>query len=439
MSVLLTLILFTAGGVAFSFFTLQFLGVSSGSYIDLNFMGYYYVVNGSATITGVVFNNQGQPIPGATVTVSNGGQTVASTTSGSNGAVLVHITRPSVRLTGKVEYGGVSREFHLRLPPSFNTGFSSIDSISNLYYFFSLSSLGALAQFGDHLVIVPMENATVHLEYYSASGLLANRTVEVTALKPEVLTLPVPHNTKYVTCSVTLPDGKPGMAYNITVYPYTLLGDYVVREYPTALGLFSSFFPFVVAYLGYSMFSTPRNNGSLEFLLARPITKRELYFNRYLSNLLTVVIASLLVNLAALLVFTSFIGLPPLYTVMTLEVVSLSAYMAAFLSLTYMGGGISRYKQLSIAIPIAMYFVSVSIGAVTAFNPSLFWLIYLTPSALGEYISSYLLTSVPVFSLGQGVPISIPTVSLPLSIASSVLWVVVPLLIGYLAFKKEDI
>lgn len=53
------------------------------------------------------------------------------------------------------------------------------------------------------------------------------------------------------------------------------------------IGLFSQFFPIVVLYLAYTLVAKPKGMGALEFLIARPVTRLEIYVTRFLAGVLT--------------------------------------------------------------------------------------------------------------------------------------------------------
>lgn len=58
------------------------------------------------------------------------------------------------------------------------------------------------------------------------------------------------------------------------------------------VSLLETFFPVVVLYLVYVYVAKPRAQGALEFVLARPITRLELYVTRYFAGVLVVLAAT---------------------------------------------------------------------------------------------------------------------------------------------------
>jgi len=174
------------------------------------------------------------------------------------------------------------------------------------------------------------------------------------------------------------------------------------------------------------MFANPRSNGTLEFLLARPVTKGILYFSRFMANLLTVLVSSVIVNVVAALVISLYTGIPIASYIIIMETLGIFTNVSAYVSLTYMFGGLTRQSKLALAIPISLYLVLLAIGFLASFSPSMHWLAYVPPSVLESYIND------KIFNISQ-------SLSLLGSVVSAALWVTVPAIIGYVAFKKEDI
>jgi hypothetical protein len=77
------------------------------------------------------------------------------------------------------------------------------------------------------------------------------------------------------------------------------------------LGLFTAFFPIIVLYLVYVYIAKPRSQGALEFILARPITRFELYTVRYFAGVLVVIAATSLFYIALMTSINLLTGVSP--------------------------------------------------------------------------------------------------------------------------------
>jgi len=108
--------------------------------------------------------------------------------------------------------------------------------------------------------------------------------------------------------------------------------------------------------------------------------------------------------------------------------------LSAYVSLTYMSGGLTRQSKLALAIPISLYLVLLAIVFSASSFPSMPWLVYVPPLVLENYINDQILITLQPQILTPVQPLSLLG-----SVVSAALWVTVPAIIGYVAFKKEDI
>jgi ABC-2 type transport system permease protein len=253
------------------------------------------------------------------------------------------------------------------------------------------------------------------------------KVVNVSAFKPEIVSLDIPNGANCVVVEYYLPGSPTFVDASITpVHPLTSLGYEVLPYYPRALAFYVGFFPFVAIYLAYSMFTNPRSNGALEFLLARPVTKGILYFNRLMANLLTVLVSSVIVNTVAVLAISLYTGIPIASYIIIMETLGIFTYVSAYVSLTYMFGGLTKESKLALGIPVLLSIVLPLISFLAPLFPNVPWLAYVSPLVLESYIND------KIFNISQ-------PLSLSGSVVSAALWVTVPAIIGYVAFKKEDI
>ena len=469
---LITLVFFVIAGIGVGLFlhNLTGTGIGPSDYENLNLLALCYHSVKNSFITGIVFNNQGEPLPDAKVLVMHDGEVVNSTVTNSQGTFNIAIGYPlplntsesTPNIVVKVEYNGLTR-FGSSVPmlhpgtgfgtrsSGVNYGVIPIISSSELWKFSvcglitpnsSERGIAISQEFDDHLIILSSDNLTLELGFFHNfsgfnvfSPLPDKKVVNVSAFKPEIVSLNIPNGTNYVVVEYYLP-GSPTLidASGSDVYPHTYLWYNVLYSYTNPLTFYSLLFPFIAIYLAYSMFADPRSNGTLEFLLARPVTKGILYFSRFMANLLTVPVSSVIFNAVAALVILLFTGIPIASHIIIMETLGIFSIVSAYVSLTYMFGGLTRQSKLALAIPISLYLVLLAIGFLASFSPSMHWLAYVPPSVLESYINDQILRMLQP---------QILTIVLPLSLSGSVvsaaLWVTVPAIIGYVAFKKEDI
>jgi ABC-2 type transport system permease protein len=470
--VLITLVFFAIAGIGVSLLLLHLSGIGPLDYENLNLLALYYHSVKNSFITGIVFNNQGEPLPDAKVLVIHDGEVVNSTVTNSQGTFNITIGYPlplntseiTPNIVVKVEYNGLTRSWSnvpMSQPGIINsvsqysdTGFGALSSgvnyavtpiinSSELWKFSecapitpnrSESGIAVLQEFDDHLIILSSENLTLELGFFHnsptlnfSSPLPNKKVVNVSAFKPEIVSLDIPNEANWVVVEYYLPGSPTLIDASVShVHPLTYLARKVLPYYPSALAFYVLFFPFVAIYLAYSMFTNPRSNGALEFLLARPVTKGILYFNRLLANLLTVLVSSVIMNAVAVLTISLYTGIPIASYIIIMETLGIFTDVSAYVSLTYMLGGLTKECKLALAVPILLSLVLPAIGFLASLYPSEPWLAYVPPSVLDSYIND------KIFNISQ-------PLSLSGSVVSAALWVTVPAIIGYVAFKKEDI
>ncbi|BAB66822.1 ABC transporter permease subunit [Sulfurisphaera tokodaii] len=435
-AILIILVLFILAGLINAFYIL--IHISPISTENLNFIAMMH----SSTLVGVVFNNNGDPIAGARVCIINGTKVIASTVTNTSGIFELKCVGEILKVT----YHGLVRE-HVLYPGSFLAGNAiPLENTSELWYFnvegvttfFSpifntvLNSSSIMnnftpvwviiTQFGNHLIVLTSDNANITIQYKYGHSLLT-RTLLVKGLHPETINYTI--KAKYFELIVnghTLSTGS-----ECAIYPYTYLGNKMISIYPSILTLFYFAYPFTAVYLGYSLFSNPKSKGSLEFLLARPLTKANLYFNRFIANLLTILASSTLVNTVAMLVILLYTGVLIPYNIVVLNTLSVFIFISTFLGLCYMGGGLSRSSALSVGIPVSAYFIFLSLLTLSLDTSKYSWIIYLTPYSFVYFTGNSLFQGYYSLSL-----------SLPLTLISSILLILTPTLIGYIFFKERD-
>jgi len=456
LSVLLFLTLFILGGIGISYSVFHILGINPSAYENLNVAGFSIIRSlGTIHVYGIVFNNMGQPVSGATICVHYSGG-VMNTTTSSEG--LFNLSIPcSNSLYTIVKYDGMVRNVSLNggsvalVNGSYvgNVGFNGINNVvlfTNTSMFYDLGSLSNpyppnAPIFIDimnhnHLVMFTYERLNVSLSFLQAnpnnltvnsSGVSGARVLKeynfsLKPFTPVYTTIEVPSEANYVRILYNL---------SLTITPYSqspILYTEIVDGYFSAIGLFLSFFPFVVIYLAYAMFAKPRDTGALEFILARPITKGELYMTRFSANAITAIIASFLINISPNVAFILIAGLYLSPQFILLASIIPMTLLLTYLSITYMYASLIKSGGATLGLGIATYIIIQIVIPVIGFISGNYTLIedYIVPASISQSIQSYL----------EGATIS---VNVGLELLSTILWIVVPLVIGYSAFKRKDI
>jgi len=217
------------------------------------------------------------------------------------------------------------------------------------------------------------------------------------------------------------------------------------------VSLFITFFPVIVLYLVYIYIAKPRAQGALEFVLARPITRFELYTTRYFAGVLVVLVATVLFYTALVLSVYFFTGvLLDLYQSILLYA-GLSLALIAFYSLCYMLSAFTSgtryivvsvitYMVFSILWNLLVYLVVISprgfgVGLAQELMRAQYTSYYFTPLGI-YYFMQYYYT---VYVTGESV-LTVESIINPLFICiSTITWITIPVVLGWLVFKKTSL
>jgi len=217
------------------------------------------------------------------------------------------------------------------------------------------------------------------------------------------------------------------------------------------VGLFITFFPVVVLYLVYVYIAKPRAQGALEFVLARPITRLELYTTRYFAGVLVVLVATALFYTALVLSVYFFTGvLLDLYPSILLYT-GLSLSLVAFYSLCYMLSTLTSgtkyivvsviaYMVFSILWSLLIYLVVISLrgfglGLAQELVRAQYTSYYFTPLGVYHFMQYYYTVYVTEETIS-----AVESVINPWLISlSTTAWIIIPAILGWLVFKKANL
>jgi len=461
LSVLLLLFLFILGGNGISYNVFNNNNINPSAYENLNVAGFSIISTlGTIHVYGIVFNNMGQPVSGATICVHYSGG-VMNTTTSSEG--LFNISIPySNSSYAIVKYDGMVRNVSLicgsvvmanesyvgnvstNAITNVTNGNNNVVLFTNTSEFYDLGSLSNPYPYcpifiaimnHNHLVMFTYERLNVSLGFLQANSneiiinssgvsgakVLKEYNFSLKPFTPVYTTIEVPSEANCVGILSNSYVGRTSYSQSPTLYTN------IVDGYFSAMGLFLSFFPFVVIYLAYAMFAMPRDTGALEFILARPITKGELYMTRFSANAITAIIASFLINIPPNVAFISIAGLYLSPQFILLASIIPMTLLLTYLSITYMYASLIKSSGIALGLGMGTYIIIQVIPVIGNVSGN-YTLIedYIVPASISQAIYSYL----------EGATIS---VNVGLELLSTILWIVVPLVIGYLVFKRKDI
>jgi ABC-2 type transport system permease protein len=224
---------------------------------------------------------------------------------------------------------------------------------------------------------------------------------------------------------------------------------------PAGTGLFHGFFPVVVLYLVYVYIAKPRAQGALEFVLARPITRREIYTTRYSAGVLVITVVTALFYTTLLLALYYLTGVvlelyPSLLLYAGLLLSSLAFYSLCYMLSTLTSG--VRYIVVSVILYVLFAFlwglvVILLVMSIRGFTPgfeeywrNLYTSYYFNPLGVYEFAEYYYSEYYSLQQAGVGFAPDISEIVNPWLVGvSTVAWITVPLVIGWLRFKKASL
>jgi len=222
-------------------------------------------------------------------------------------------------------------------------------------------------------------------------------------------------------------------------------------------GLFTMFFPVLVLYLVYVYIAKPRAQGALEFILARPITRADLYTTRYTAGVL-VVFASVVLFVTALLIavqyITGFELTLDLYSLFLLYI-AVVAPLLAFYSLCFMMSTLvsgTRYIVITVLLYVIYAFiwnvivyiiVSQTTGFTAEFSKEItrvsYTLAYFNPIELSRfyyfYLEQHLLSGIETPEYEVIKDLANPW----LVVSATIAWITLPIILGWLRFRRVSL
>jgi ABC-2 type transport system permease protein len=223
------------------------------------------------------------------------------------------------------------------------------------------------------------------------------------------------------------------------------------------LGLFTAFFPIIVLYLVYVYIAKPRSQGALEFILARPITRFELYTVRYFAGVLVVIAATSLFYIALMTSINLLTGVSPsiqggliLYSGLVLSLIAFYSFCYLLGSLTsgsrYIVASVLSYVLFSmlwsLIIFLIVYFThrGVGVNILTEITRIQYTLNYFNPLRTQDYMQYYfMIHEVGEYSILPTGDVLKEVVNPWLVATSTIAWIIMPFILGWLKFRKASL
>jgi len=431
LSVLSFLVLFVIAGVALTY---EFLhSIPPADFNDVNVAVTVEHTSSGYHFLGLVFDNYGNPISNAEVIAySNSTKEVYHTNSSGYFSFYGKPTKIVVTYNGQqksliligalVTYSGPSSsltEYLFHYQPSY----LNVSDFYNHISPFNDVIIGYNGHTAKVIALVP----NVSLYFYNKfpnefttfqapkTGFLGNITISQ-PLKFVTITIPKGTSVIYSTSEFT---GSTDQFLPIPLLETELLSTIATGTF----SIFSFVFTIIFIYVAYQMFGKLKDKG-LSLLLARPITRGEVYFTRYFSGVIALVIATLIFSLATYATLAEFSGVFPSYDMLILFAYAILNVITWY-SLSYLI--FSRLSSTTgLGLSIGTYFVLSFLLSSLA--------LALPKNTVYYFLPTSFASSLLYYSINASYPIN-PAIS---AIVEA-LWIVIPVVVGYLLFKRIDI
>lgn len=425
LSVILFLVIFAAIGLAVSYEVHHFLAGQLNYYT----VGVAYFGN---KVYGIVLGSNGNPISGGKVYLNIPGSPILYTNSSGEFEYTLNSTLPYVTVFFK-NYTLLVHEEEISIKPS-SYVYSPISGVS----FGKNISIKALA-------VNKYSNGTAKILVISSTpGNLSysydSKTEYVGFLKAPISTFNVfVDNSNSTTIFYEVGNEKIPLALQLITPIAQILS---IGQLFSSITLFSIFFPVIFLYLAYEIFSKPRSVGALEFVLSKPVTRGELYFNRFLGGVLTALVASIIFILVIdvgmqLLEDVSFGTTGTLLLIADYAISLISFYSLLFLVISYVK---EHGTFLGIGIAIFLLFdffwglIALAISTEVHNRMVMSYIDLLNPLGSGSFLQTLFLKE-----LNISLPTTIPQLPLYVYVITAIVWMIVPVMLGYLKFRKTDL
>lgn len=429
LSVLIFLVVFAAVGVGIGYLVYHFSvgNLPASSYYNMNFVGVSFgFPNGTVKVHGYVFDNRGCPLVATIEMVSNSGKVVSMTQSNSSGFFTIQGNNASYII---VKYSTYEENATIT---------TIIYNVSDFYNYYEYNGEGLAIITGvkncvGKLILASTFNqGELNLTFYN-QGLKAigsciiNYSGYVT-----INSIKIKPGTQFISLGSNSLRGFMNEYSPIQYSPIPHI-EYVINQgVISSSSLFQSFFPIIMIYLAYALYSKLIDSGAIEFIISRPLTRASFYLTRLTSGLLTGVTTSIIFSLVVGGTFSILIHYFPGFVV-TMLIIELISILSFYYILSFMLSNFIKSATATLGISIALFFIiRIVEGILPIFLPTNVSNIigyYANPTSIcsvATYLSTHLTLAGAPFNLG-------------ISIVAQLAWLIGLSLLGYLKFRRMDL
>jgi ABC-2 type transport system permease protein len=424
LSVLIFLVVFAAVGVGIGYLVYHFSvgNLPASSYYNMNFVGVSFgFPNGTVKVHGYVFDNRGGPLVATIEMVSNSGKVVSMTQSNSSGFFTIQGNNASYII---VKYSIYEEK------ATITTIIYNVSDFYNYYEYYGegLAVITGVKNCVGKLILASTFNrGELNLTFYN-QGLKAigsciiNYSGYVT-----INSIKIKPGTQFISLGS---NSSIGFMNEYSPIPHI---EYAINQgVISSSSLFQSFFPIIMIYLAYALYSKLIDSGAIEFIISRPLTRASFYLTRLTSGLLTGVTTSIIFSLVVGGTFSILIHYFPGFVV-TMLIIELISILSFYYILSFMLSNFIKSATATLGISIALFFIiRIVEGILPIFLPTN------VSNIIGYYANPTSICSVATY-LSTNLTLAGAPFNLGISIVAQLAWLIGLSLLGYLKFRRMDL
>ncbi|PVU76576.1 hypothetical protein DDW13_02725 [Acidianus hospitalis] len=447
LSVLIFLVVFAAVGVGIGYSVYHFSveNLPASSYYNMNFVGVSFgFPNGTVKVHGYVFDNRGCPLVATIEMVSNSGKVVSMTQSNSSGFFTIQGNNASYIIVKYSTYeenatittiAAAGKSLLQQHTVIYTHIICNVSDFYNYYEYYGegLAVITGVKNCVGKLILASTFNqGELNLTFYNQDlkaigSCIINYSGYVT-----INSIKIKPGTQFISLGSKSSTGftieNPPNEYS----PIPNIEYKINQGVISSSSLFQSFFPIIMIYLAYALYSKLIDSGAIEFIISRPLTRASFYLTRLTSGLLTGVATSIIFSLVVGGTFSILIHYFPSFVV-TMLIIQLISILSFYYILSFMLSNFIKSATATLGISIALYFIiRIVEGILPIFLPTN------VSNILGYYVNPTSICSVATY-LSTHLTLAGAPFNLGISIVAQLSWLIGLSLLGYLKFRRIDL
>jgi ABC-2 type transport system permease protein len=442
LSVLIFLVVFAAVGVGIGYLVYHSSveNLPASSYYNMNFVGVSFgFPNGTVKVHGYVFDNRGSPLVATIEMVSNSGKVVSMTQSNSSGFFTIRGNNASYII---VKYSTYEEKATITTIVAAGKFLLQQHTVMYTYIIYNVSDFYNYYEYnGEELAIITgvkncvgklilastFNQGELNLTFYNQGLKAIGSCIINYSSYVTINSIKIKPGTQFISLG-----SKSSRGFMTEYSPIPHIEYAINLGVISSSSLFQSFFPIIMIYLVYALYSKLIDSGAIEFIISRPLTRASFYLTRLTSGLLTGVTTGIIFSLVVGGTFSILIHYFPGFVV-TMLIIELISILSFYYILSFMLSNFIKSATATLGISIALFFIiRIVEGILPIFLPTN------VSNILGYYVNPTSICSVATY-LSTHLTLAGAPFNLGISIVAQLAWLIGLSLLGYLKFRRMDL